>query len=115
MSVRTVFSRSWPAKAGPTLLAAILLIAGFLSLHQYNVTWDESLGDLFFGQRYLSFFTTFDSKYLNFAANPYPPDFRPDLSSMPFRLRPLEHYRLASVLATATSRLLSLRLYPPDG
>ena len=32
MSVRTGFSRSWPAKAGPTLLAAILLIAGFLSL-----------------------------------------------------------------------------------
>ena len=99
----------------PFLLAAILLTAGFLSLHQYNVTWDEALGDLFFGQRYLSFFTTFDSKYLNFGANPYPPDFRPDLSSSPFRLRPWEHYPVASVLATATSRLLSPLLDPFDG
>jgi hypothetical protein len=115
MSVRTGFSRSWPAKAGPTLLAAIALIAGFASLHQYNVTWDEALGDLFFGQRYFSFFTSFDRRYLDFRADPYPADFRPDLSSSPFRFRPWEHYPVASTLATATSRLLAPFLDPFDG
>src|ERR1700694_1662784 len=115
MIVRTGFSRSWPAKAGPTLLAAIALIAGFASLHQYNVTWDEALGDLFFGQRYFSFFTSFDRKYLDFRADPYPANFRPDLSSSPFRFRPWEHYPVASTMATATSRLLAPLLDPFDG
>ena len=99
----------------PYLLAAMALIAGVASLHQYNVTWDEALGDLFFGQRYFSFFTSFDRGYLDFRADPYPPDFRPDLSSSPFRLRPWEHYPVASTLATATSRLLVPFLDPFDG
>jgi hypothetical protein len=99
----------------PYAFAAIALIAGFASLHQYNVTWDEALGDLFFGQRYLSFFTSFDRKYLDFRADPYPATFRPDLSSSPFRLRPWEHYPVASTLATATSRLLAPFLDPFDG
>ena len=50
----------------PYVLAAMALIAGVASLHQYNVTWDEALGDLFFGQRYFSFFTSFDRRYLDF-------------------------------------------------
>jgi 4-amino-4-deoxy-L-arabinose transferase-like glycosyltransferase len=86
----------------PYTLAALLLLAGFLSLHQYNVTWDEALGDLFFGQRYFSFFTTFDHRYLDFAANP---PLTPDLTSSPFRIRPWEHYPVASALAFATSKL----------
>src|SRR2546428_871986 len=99
----------------PFVLATILLIAGFLSLHQYNVTWDEAIGDLFFGQRYFSFFTSFDSRYLDFKVNPYPRDFRPDLSSSPFRMRPWEHYPVASTLATATSRMFMRVLDPFDG
>jgi Dolichyl-phosphate-mannose-protein mannosyltransferase len=99
----------------PYVLAAMALIAGVASLHQYNVTWDEALGDLFFGQRYFSFFTSLDRRYLDFRADPYPPNFRPDLSSSPFRLRPWEHYPVASTLATATSRLLAPLLDPFDG
>jgi hypothetical protein len=102
-------------RAIPYVLAALLLVAGFASLHQYNATWDEAIGDLFFGQRYLSFFTSFDFRYLDFRADPYPPSFRPDLSSSPFRLRPWEHYPVASTLATATSRLFSPFLDPFDG
>jgi hypothetical protein len=86
----------------PYALALLALVAGFVSLHQYNVTWDEAIGDLFFGQRYFAFFTTFDSRYLDFAANP---PLSPDLSSSPFRFRPWEHYPVASTLATATSKL----------
>lgn len=88
----------------PYALAAAALVAGFLSLHDYNVTWDEALGDLFFGQRYFAFFTTFDAKYLDFRAN-FP--LTPDLSSSVFRVRPWEHYPVASTLATATSKLFA--------
>lgn len=93
-------------RAVPFVIATAVFIAGFLSLGRYNVTWDEALGDLFFGQRYLSFFTSFDSRYLDFRADPYPPGYAPDLTSSPFRTRPWEHYPVASTLATATSRML---------
>jgi hypothetical protein len=101
----------------PYALAALVLVAGFASLHQYNVTWDEGLGDLFFGQRYLSFFTSFDAKYLEFMENPYPAGYTPDLRNSPFRWRPWEHYPVASTLATISSRVFtSLRLLDPfDG
>lgn len=95
--------RSWPA----WVVALGLLIFGFPALDQYNVTWDEALGDYFFGQRYLSFFTTFDPVYLDVRAEPYPPDHEPDLRSSPFRGRPWEYYPVANVLAAATSRALS--------
>jgi hypothetical protein len=91
----------------PYALAAVLLAAGFASLHQYNATWDEAVGDLFFGQRYLSFFTSFDGKYLQFMEDPYPASFRPDLRFAPFRWRPWEHYPVASTLATISSRAFS--------
>jgi hypothetical protein len=101
----------------PYALAALLLAAGFAALSQYNPTWDEAVGDLFFGQRYLSFFTTFDSKYLDFGADPYPPGFRPDFRSAPFRYRPWEHYPVASTLAMVSSRLFNAMgaLDPFDG
>lgn len=101
----------------PYALAALTLVAGFASLHQYNATWDEAVGDLFFGQRYLSFFTSFDTKYLEFMANPYPAGYKPDLGSAPFRWRPWEHYPVASTLATISSRLFTALglLDPFDG
>jgi MFS family permease len=101
----------------PYSLAALVLVAGFASLHQYNVTWDEGVGDLFFGQRYLSYFTSFDAKYLEFMADPYPAGYTPDLRNSPFRWRPWEHYPVASTLATISSRVFtSLGLLDPfDG
>src|SRR5207253_7512840 len=91
----------------PFALAGLLLAAGFASLHQYNATWDEAVGDLFFGQRYLSFFTSFDTKYLHFMEDPYPAGFRSDLRFAPFRRRPWGHYPVASTLATISSRTIS--------
>jgi hypothetical protein len=104
-------------RAAPYLLAVLLLIAGFASLHLYNATWDEAVGDVFFGQRYLSFFTSFDAKYLDFGADPYPPAYKPDLRTVPFRYRPWEHYPVASTLATLSGRLFSSTglLDPFDG
>ena len=104
-------------KAIPYLLAAVLLAAGFIGIHQVNVTWDEAIGDLFFGQRYFSFFTTFDARYLDFSADPYPSGFQPDVRASFLRVRPWEFYPVASTLATATSRLFTAThlLDPFDG
>jgi hypothetical protein len=104
-------------RTAPYLLALLVLVAGFVGIHQTNVTWDEAVGDLFFGQRYISFFTTFDWRYLDFRADPYPAGFQPDLRASFLRIRPWEHYPVASTLATATSRLfVATRLLDPfDG
>ncbi|MCP3958617.1 MAG: hypothetical protein GY719_12260 [bacterium] len=91
----------------PAILVAVLLAWCGAALDQYNVTWDEALGDFFFGQRYLSFFTSFDPVYLDFRADPYPEDHVPDLRRSPFRTRPWEHYPVASTLAAACSNVLS--------
>jgi hypothetical protein len=99
--------RTWPLVA---FLVAALWTLGFTSLHQYNVTWDEALGDLFFGQRYFSYFTSFDARYLDFAADPYPAGFVPDLSSSPLRRVPWEHYPVASTLGAASSALFARTL-----
>jgi hypothetical protein len=96
--------------ATPFVLAAALVALGFSVLHQYNVNWDEALGDLFFGQRYLSYFTTFDSRYLRFESDPYPPGHVPDLSSSPFRHDPASFYPVANTLAAGVSAFLSGRL-----
>ena len=87
----------------PAVAIAVLFAAGFPALDQYNVTWDEALGDLFFGERYLSFFTSFDPVYLDFQSNPYPAERRPDLFVSPFKIRPWEYYPFANTLAAATS------------
>src|SRR5262249_45120333 len=61
--------------------------------------------------------TTFDARYLDFRADPYPPGFQPDLRASFLRIRPWEHYPVASTLATATSRLFTATglLDPFDG
>ena len=105
-------------RATPFILALVLIAIGFSQLNRYGVTWDEALGDYFFGQRYLSYFTSFDARYLDFAHDPYPPGFVPDLRASEFRSRPWEYWPVANTLAAATSRVLSngLRVLDPfDG
>jgi len=94
----------------PFLLTVLFWCWSFPALDQYNVTWDEALGDFFFGERYLSFFTSGDAAYLDFQKNPYPSDHRPDLFVSPYKVRPWEYYPVANVLAAATSAVLSRTL-----
>lgn len=91
----------------PALLGLVVVVFGWPSLELYNVTWDEALGDFFFGERYLYFFTTWDESYLDFAGDPFPSDHQPDLGRSPFRGRPWEYYPVANVLAAATSKVFS--------
>jgi len=97
-------------RAVPLLLAVLLLAFGFAELDQYGVTWDEALGDLFFGDRYASYFASFDERYLDFSRDPYPPGHVPNLFVAEFRTRPWEHYPVASTLGSVTSRLFFGRL-----
>lgn len=94
----------------PASICAAVLIFGFASLDQYSVTWDDALGDLFFGERYLSFLTSFDPVYLDASRNPYPPERAPDLFGSPFRVKPWEYYPVSNILGAATSAVLSRRL-----
>ncbi len=93
-----------------TILGLALIILwsfGMVALPEVNVTWDEALGDLFFGQRYLSYFTSFDPIYLDVHADPYPAGHQPDLRLSPFRGRPWEYYPFANTVAAATSVVFS--------
>ncbi|MEM7355242.1 MAG: hypothetical protein AAF657_30810 [Acidobacteriota bacterium] len=91
----------------PLSLVVLLFAGGWAALDQYNVTWDEALGDFFFGQRYLSFYTSLDPAYLDFRGDPYPEGHRPDLRQSPFRFRPWEHYPVGGTLAALTSTVFS--------
>lgn len=104
-------------------LAAFVLIAAlwataFPALSSVNVTWDEALGDLFFGGRTFSYVTTFDARYLDFAHDIAPVAGFPDLGSSPFRSRPWEYYPFANALGVASSVFWSSalgQLDPFDG
>jgi hypothetical protein len=82
-------------------LAAAFAIAGFALLRDYGVNWDEALGDLFFGQRYLSVFTGLAPRF--------------DLSMSPFQGMPEEYYPFANTAAMATAYLLAPALDVFDG
>ncbi len=113
LSARLSTRATWPLLVA-LLLAAITLVG----IGDVNVTWDEALGDFFFGQRNLSFLTSFDARYLDFATDPYPSGTKPDLSGSAFRNRPWEHPPAAATAAAAvsfvTSNVLGL-LDPFDG
>ncbi|MEO1366227.1 MAG: hypothetical protein AAFX50_03545 [Acidobacteriota bacterium] len=106
MSLQKILTRRRLRFVLPALAVLSLWAYAWPTLRLVNITWDEALGDLFFGQRYLSYFTTFDPIYLDFAADPYPEDHRPDLRASPFRVKPWEYYPFANTLAAATSSVL---------
>jgi hypothetical protein len=92
----------------PALLALVVATLGWRALPAYSVHWDEALGDLFFGERYLHFWTSGgDARYLDFRADPFPEGHRPDLGASPFRVRPWEHYPFAATLGAASAQLLA--------
>ncbi len=91
----------------PCLAVLALWSYAFPALSNYNVTWDEALGDFFFGQRYASYWTSFDARYLDFEADPYPEGHRPDLRASPFRTRPWEHYPVGGTLGAFASQVFS--------
>jgi len=107
-------SRLW---AG--LLVILFLFSGILTLHNYGLTWDEGLGNLFFGERYFRYFISFDQKYLDFQVDLNSLNNQPlDLFLSPFHDRPNEFPPLADTLSAATMYLFAYGLNwlnPIDG
>lgn len=91
-------------------VALAIVLGGLAALDRYNVTWDEALGDFFYGERYLHFFASLDARYLDFEAQAFDPPRDPDLGASPFRDRPWEYYPVANTLAAASAELFGRRL-----
>ena len=105
------------------LLAGLFVISffvsGVLTLSQYGLTWDEGLGNLFFGERYFHFFRTFNPVFLDFKADlPLTSPNSLHLFISPFRNVPYEFPPVADTLAAGCMVLFSYTLRwlnPVDG
>lgn len=96
-------------RLAPYALALALVAIAAPALRDIGVAWDEALGDLYFGDRYLSQMLAFD-------ASASPPSHPPSLALSPFIKYPWEYFPVANILAAATSRLLTpLGVDPFDG
>jgi hypothetical protein len=95
------------------------LVSGILSLPKYGLTWDEGLGNLFFGERYFKYLTTFQDKFLDFRADLAATRKLPlDLFQSPLREHPYTYPPLADTLSAASMYLFSYQLHwldPVDG
>lgn len=101
------------------VFVVLFLVVGIATLPHYGMTWDEGLGNFFFGERYLRYLTSFADKYL---------DFKADLGSLknlplhlylsPYRDHPYHYPPVVDILSAATMYLFSYRLGwmdPVDG
>lgn len=93
------------------LITLAFFISGIATQSYYGLSWDEGLGNLFFGERYLLYLTTFAEKYLDFKANlafhleqPF------NLYLSPFRDYPNEFPGFADTLSAGSMHLFSYKL-----
>ncbi len=87
------------------------VVSGILTLPLYGVTWDEALGNMFFGQRYLYYFLTRNPQYLDFNYPNLPiHEQLPNLYLSVYRHIPYEFPPLADILSAATMEIFGYRL-----
>ena len=55
-----------PAHTLAVTIVVLFLVSGIATLPLYGMSWDEALGNFFFGERYLRYMTSFEEKYLDF-------------------------------------------------
>jgi hypothetical protein len=95
------------------------LVLGVFELRNYGLSWDEGLGNVFFGQRYTYFISTLDTKYLDFANTDLAIHERvPDFSLSPFRGAAHEFPPFIDTLSASLMELSAYRLQwldPVDG
>ncbi|MCE1254736.1 MAG: hypothetical protein LWX83_14445, partial [Anaerolineae bacterium] len=93
------------------LVVLIFLVSGILTLPRYGLTWDEGLGNVFFGERYYFYLTTFQEKYLDVRTNlAATRDLPLDLFLSPYREHPYVYPPLADTVSAASMHLLSYNL-----
>ncbi len=87
------------------VMLAVIILAFFLSttltLKNYGLSWDEGLGNLFFGERYVYYFLNFQEKYIDFKVNLFQDTKIFNLYSSPFRELPHEFPPLADTISAS--------------
>jgi hypothetical protein len=105
----------WFERASDWLVAGLVLVflvSGIATLPQYGLTWDEGLGNMFFGERYFYYLTTFTDKFLDFKANLAATQKLPlDLFVSPYHDHPYLYPPLADTLSAASMHLFSYNLH----
>jgi hypothetical protein len=85
------------------VMLAVIILAFFLSttltLKNYGLSWDEGLGNLFFGERYVYYFLNFQEKYIDFKANLFQDTKIFNLYPSPFRELPHEFPPFADTIS----------------
>jgi hypothetical protein len=90
-------------------------LSGVLTLPRYGLTWDEGLGNVFFGERYVLYLTSFQEKYLDFRANLVATSDLPlDLYLSPYREQPYVYPPLADTVSAASMHVLAYQLHWMD-
>ncbi len=101
------------AKSRSDWLIAFLVLSwtllGVVTLPNYGITWDEGLGNMFFGERYFYFFMHPQEKYLDFKADVIP-NTPLHLFDSSFRDIPWEFPPLADTVSAASMHLFSYHL-----
>ena len=93
----------------------VFFLSGVLTLPRYGLTWDEGLGNVFFGERYVLYLSTFQEKYLDFRANlSATSDLPLDLYLSPYHEQPFVYPPLADTLSAASMDFLAYQLHWMD-
>jgi Dolichyl-phosphate-mannose-protein mannosyltransferase len=97
----------------------LFILSGVITLPNYGITWDEGLGNLFFGEKNVHYLTSFDPRNLNINIDlspGLPKDLALNLS--PWRQQPFDFPALTDVPPTITKNIFSYWLKwlnPIDG
>lgn len=107
MNVERAGSSGRQRLALAVVIGAIVLVLTLIA-PDYGLTWDESQGDLFFGERYWAYWTQRDSEQLDFTRRTLTRFRQPgviDLYLSPCRSLPHMFYPFANTLAAGTHAL----------
>lgn len=100
------------------LLFFIVIFAFILSssftLGNYGLSWDEGLGNLFFGERYVYYFLSFEEKYIDFKADLFKETKEFNLYQSPFREIPYEFPPFADTISAGVMLILSEKMQLMD-
>jgi hypothetical protein len=97
----------------------VFTISGIATLKEYGINWDEGLGNLFFGERNLYYFRTFDTQYLDFSAqNSYLNNLPLNASLSPWINTPQAFPPFFDTISAGSMHVFSYKLHwldPVDG
>lgn len=110
-NVKRKFTSKFFADLVAILFILVFCVSGVLTLSNYGATWDESLGNIFFGERYLRYISSFNDKYLLFDEYlSMHKEHQLDLYKSHMKGSPEEFPALADTASAATMYIFSYKL-----